>query len=50
LRNDRHKVFHSTKILPNLDIFYSQFVHIPCGWWLSLEDINFIIDVIKRGW
>lgn len=50
LRNDRHSVFDSNKELPNLDEFYSKFVHLPCGWWLSSEDLNYIIDLIKSGW
>lgn len=51
LRNDKHSVFKESKRdLPNLDIFYSQFVHIPCGWWVSKEERQYIIDTIKKGW
>lgn len=50
LRSDRHSVFKSTSILPNLDIFYNEFVHIPCGWWVSDEDREKIIAIIKKGW
>ena len=36
LRNDRHSVFNNPEPnLPNLDKFYEEFVHIPCGWWVS---------------
>lgn len=51
LRNDRHSVFNESKTdLPALDEFYKEFVHIPCGWWVSQEDRKNIIDLIKKGW
>jgi len=51
LRNDRHSVFKSKNLnLPNLDSFYEDFVHIPCGWWLSREDRQRIVYLIQKGW
>jgi len=51
LRNDRHSVFSGSKCrLPNLDWFYDEFVHIPCGWWISDEDLSHIVSAIKKGW
>lgn len=50
LRNDRHSVFGSSATLSNLDRFYNEFVHIPCGWWLSEEDLSLIKSSIKGGW
>ena len=51
LRNDKHTVFKADgNNTPNLDIFYEQFVHIPCGWWLSKADLDNIISLIKKGW
>jgi len=51
LRNDRHSVFNARKgNTSNLDIFYEEFVHIPCGWWISKEDRERIVEVIKQGW
>ena len=51
LRNDKHSVFKAPKgNTPNLDLFYEEFVHIPCGWWLSAEDRNHIVNTIKKGW
>jgi perosamine synthetase len=50
LRNDRHDVFKPSNKLPNLDIFYEKFVHIPCGWWVTEEDRKYIVDTIKGGW
>lgn len=51
LRNDRHSIFSESKRdLPALNDFYSKFVHIPCGWWLTLEDKIKIAELIKKGW
>lgn len=51
LRNDRHSVFGESKCaLPNLDDFYSKFVHIPCGWWVNNDDRERIAEVIRQGW
>ncbi len=50
-RSDTHSVFSQSKCdLPALDKFYSEFVHIPCGWWVSDEDREKIVKFIKRGW
>jgi dTDP-4-amino-4,6-dideoxygalactose transaminase len=51
LRNDRHSVFNApTNKTPNLDLFYEEFVHIGCGWWLLNEDREHIVKTIKKGW
>jgi perosamine synthetase len=50
-RNDWHSVFAgSRRELPGLDSFYERMLHIPCGWWVSGEDREFIVDCIKQGW
>ena len=50
-RNDLHDYLNDFNIkLPNLDKFYSKLVHIPCGWWLSDEDRQKIVELIKEGW
>lgn len=50
-RSDTHSVFAESKCeLPNFDQFYSEFVHIPCGWWVTESDREFIADQIKKGW
>jgi len=50
-RNDLHSVFSSSKRdLPGLDLFYSKMLHIPCGWWVTNEDREYIINCIKKGW
>jgi perosamine synthetase len=48
LRNDRHSVFKHSLQLPNLDKFYEEFVHIPCGWWLNERDLHKIVNEINR--
>lgn len=51
LRNDRHSIFNESKReLPMLTKFYEKIVHIPCGWWVTNEDREKIVDVIKKGW
>jgi len=50
-RNDRHSVYApSRRELPGLDSFYSRMLHIPCGWWVSDEDREWIADTIRQGW
>jgi dTDP-4-amino-4,6-dideoxygalactose transaminase/GNAT superfamily N-acetyltransferase len=46
-RNDTHTcVAHARSTLLNVDVVTSEFISIPVGWWLSLEDVNFIIKSI----
>ncbi len=50
-RNDLHSVFASTGcVLPGLDFFYSRMLHIPCGWWVTDEERERIVNIIKKGW
>ena len=50
-RSDTHSVFkESVTKLPNMDKFYSEFVHIPCGWWITDEIRERIVSLIKKGW
>ena len=50
-RSDTHSVFAASKCdLPNMDDWYSKFVHIPCGWWVDDETREKIVDTIKKGW
>lgn len=50
-RSDTHSVFSDSKCdLPNMDKWYSEFVHIPCGWWVDDETRDMIVNVIKKGW
>lgn len=50
-RTDTHSVFNESKCeLPNMNKFYSEFVHIPCGWWVTEADREMIVNAIKQGW
>lgn len=50
-RNDLHTYLNDyPSEMPNLDKFYSRLVHIPCGWWVTLEDCDKMIELIKKGW
>jgi dTDP-4-amino-4,6-dideoxygalactose transaminase len=50
-RNDWHEYLNDFNAnLPVLDKFYSSLVHLPCGWWVSREEREMIVDVIKQGW
>lgn len=50
-RNDLHTYLNDFPAeLPNLDIFYSKMVHLPCGWWVTKDDCDKIIELIKEGW
>lgn len=50
-RNDFHTYLNDfNEVLPNLDKFYSQMVHIPCGWWVLKEDCDKMINLINNGW
>jgi len=50
-RNDRHPVFAGSRCdLPGLDSYYDRMLHIPCGWWVTEEDREYVVDCIRRGW
>lgn len=50
-RSDTHSIFkESQRELPNMDKWYDSFVHIPCGWWVSAEERERIVEIIKKGW
>lgn len=50
-RSDTHSVFAESRCsLPGMEKFYSEFVHIPCGWWVTDSDRKMIVDAIKKGW
>ena len=50
-RNDLHQYLNDNPVeLPNLDHFYAKMVHIPCGWWVTKEDCDKMIELIRKGW
>lgn len=47
-RNDTKTIFKScSKELTGVDIFYSKQIAIPVGWWLTDNDVNYIINCIR---
>lgn len=50
-RSDTHSIFKSSRReLPGMDEWYNNFVHIPCGWWVTEEDREHIAGLVKAGW
>jgi perosamine synthetase len=50
-RNDIHSVFEEYKTpLPNLDYFEEKMINIPVGWWMNNDELDYLVDVIKKGW
>ncbi len=51
VRNDEYSVFAPYRAkLPGVDEFCSRMINIPCGWWLSDDDLDTVVRVIKKGW
>ena len=50
MRNDRYSVFNHFRggVLPGLDAFASRLWNIPCGWWLSKDDVMHIIEEVNK--
>jgi dTDP-4-amino-4,6-dideoxygalactose transaminase len=50
-RNDKHSCVRDYKCsLPTLDQTIGKVVSIPVGWWVKLEEREYIVDCIKKGW
>lgn len=50
-RNDKHSCVKQFRTaLPNLDEFSSKMICVPVGWWVTKEDRENIINIIKGGW
>ena len=48
--NHLHSVFAPyRRPLPGLDLFYRKLLHIPCGWWVTLEQRQMIAHTIAQG-
>lgn len=47
--NHTHSIFNNTSKLPELDLFYQKMLHIPCGWWITHEDREKIINTLRKG-
>jgi dTDP-4-amino-4,6-dideoxygalactose transaminase len=50
-RNDKHDcVAEFRSLLPTTDYISDTMCCIPCGWWLTEDDCQYIVDVISKGW
>ncbi len=50
-RNDKHAcVSQFRSFLPGMDELASDMCCIPCGWWVTQEDREYVVNVIKEGW
>lgn len=50
-RCDTHSVFSESRCdLPNMDQWYGEYVHLPCGWWVKDEERGRIAEAVRRGW
>ena len=48
--NHLHSAFASMRRpLPGLDAYYRRLTHLPCGWWVSDEDRERIVEALTRG-
>ena len=48
-RNDLHSCFKDSRCeLPGVDEFYAEQVSIPVGWWLTEEEVNYIISKVRE--
>ncbi len=36
--------------LPGMDRLDPHYCCIPCGWWVSKEEREYVVDVIRKGW
>lgn len=50
VRNDRYSVFkeYQTDDLPGCDHFCSKMINIPVGWWLTEDNISYIVNTINQ--
>lgn len=48
--NHLHSVFAPMRReMPGLETYYRRLTHIPCGWWVTDEDRERIVDALRRG-
>ena len=48
--NHLHSVFAPMRRpLPGLEAYYRRLTHLPCGWWVTDDDRERIVDALSRG-
>lgn len=46
-RNDKHAGFQYPRALPGVDWFDAHQTAIPCGWWLTRDDLDTVVAAVK---
>jgi dTDP-4-amino-4,6-dideoxygalactose transaminase len=48
-RNDSYSLYNhcAPTSMPGMDTFSERMLNIPCGWWLSEEDLEYIADTLR---
>jgi perosamine synthetase len=48
--NHLHSIFAPFSCeLPQLEVFYRRMIHIPCGWWVSDQDREMIVQALRAS-
>ena len=57
IRNDQYTCFKDKRWVinaeeerPGLEDFTDKYISIPCGWWVTPKDAEYIVETIKGGW
>lgn len=57
IRNDTYSCFKDPELVlnseedrPGLEVFNNDYISIPCGWWVTDEDREYMLNTIKKGW
>lgn len=50
VRNDKYSVFKkfNKETLDGLEFFDNNLINIPCGWWLSQDNLDYIVETINN--
>lgn len=49
VRNDQYSIFEPFRTaLPQVDYFESRLINIPVGWWLTNQDVDYIVQVVNE--
>lgn len=49
-RNDKYSstIKFAEHLLPGVEVFSNQQINVPCGWWVTSEELDHIINVLKN--
>ena len=47
--NSQYELFSTSKVdLPGVREFSNRQLNVPCGWWLSTEDVHYIAENVLK--